>query len=57
MGNKLFVGGSFGFKIIDVNSGSIRNCNVNSQLRYSYGTASDAGAIFLTEVTEFTDFH
>ena len=44
-GNKLYVGGSFGFKIIDVNSGSIRNCNVSYNLRYSYGTAVDAGAI------------
>ena len=44
-GKKLYVGGSFGFKIIDVNSGSITNYNVNSQLRYSYGTAVDAGAI------------
>ena len=44
-GKILYVGGAFGFKIIDVNSGSITNCNVNSQLRYSYGTAVDAGAI------------
>ena len=43
---KIFVGGSFGYKVIDINSGSIRNCNVNSQLRYSYGTTIDAGNIF-----------
>ena len=43
---KIFVGGSFGFKVIDINSGSIRNCNANYQLRYSYGTTIDAGNIF-----------
>ena len=43
---KIFVGGSFGYKVIDISSGSIRNCNVNSQLRYSFGTTIDAGNIF-----------
>ena len=45
-GKKMYVGGSFGFKIIDVNSGSITNCNVSSNLRLSYGTSVDAGAIY-----------
>ena len=33
---KIFVGGSFGYKVIDINSGQIRNCgSVNNNLRYS----------------------
>ena len=55
---KIFVGGSFGYKVIDINSGQIRNCgSVNNNLRYSYGTSIEAGYVYSYRSNRIHKFH